>query len=49
MRVDRKGGVGCEGGQMGGTGDVTWTAGEGWGCEGGQMGRGGGLRESYDV
>lgn len=39
MRVDRRGG----------TGDVTWTAGEGWGCEGGQMGRGGGVRESYDV
>ena len=34
MRVDR----------WGGTGDVTWTAGEGWGCEGGQMGRVGGVR-----
>ena len=51
VRIDRKGGVGCEGGQMGRNGgcDADSWGGVGWGCEGGQMGRGGGVRESYDV
>ena len=48
MRVDRKGGVGCEGGQMGRSGGCDVDSWRG-GCEGGQMGRGGGVRESYDV